>query len=252
MKRRMKHNRSRRNPIRNVNSQRARNRMTIVSTPTGQVFPDETITTLQITQVPTTYFATASTVISRTWNANSLFTVESTGGVTGNVPYGPGFFENYQRYRVISSKITLGIASRETTKNQFLLLYPTVTDLSITTTTLYAQLQALPWAKHAILGPTSSGHNILTMQQEIKLEKFVGPHYNTQDEYSGTISTVAIPSNPTTMVRWILVMYDPDTNTVTTGGLTARVVITNRVVFFQPVRDDSAAAFKVVEITDHQ
>jgi len=213
---------------------RKRNGFERVRYPLAQVLPDFQRCIIPFTCTIQNYFNLGLASGSLLLYANSLLNMSAT---TLGIPYyaqGPG--ENYAKYRVERSSITITFSSRETVKNQFLLLTPTLTPTPLIPST-YSNYTMLPWTKTTILGPISSGQSVVALSQEIDLKKLVGNHYTEQDEYAGTINTSHSFLDPATLIYWHVAYLNPDTNTITTGGLSAQISIEQDVTFYQPRRD---------------
>jgi len=198
-----------------------------------QLIPDELKCEIGFSMLPTNTFNAASTGSSINYYANSLLNILS--GVPGITTFGTGRFDDYERYRVDRSEITLTIASRELVKNQFLILTPTLLNTAITAAN-FDEYQNLPFTKRSIIGPVTSGQSVIAITQDCDLSKFVGPHYKQQDEYAGTTTVASVPTDPLTPIFWVFAFYNPDTNTLTTGGITVQAVMRQYVTFYQPVR----------------
>ncbi len=231
---RKSHNISKNTPL------KARNRIELYKMPTRQSLPDEQRVKLAYTAVVANAFNTAAAQGFILFNANSLYDIITSGLVTGQSPYAKGYAENYQRYRVEKSLITVTCASREATDNQYLLLTPTIQSSGVAAASTFAQYSALPFSKNTVIGPITSGQSVAALTQEVDLAKLVGPHYRTQDEYAGTCTGAGVIAAPSTLVYWLFAFYNPDTNTVTTGGLNYQVMMEQIVTFYQPVRDLNA------------
>jgi len=201
-----------------------------------QLIPDELRCEVGFSMLPTNTFNAASTGSSINYYANSMFNILS--GVPGITTYGTGKFDDYERYRVERSEITLTIASRELTKNQFLFLTPTMLNTPITSAN-FDEYQNLPFTKRSIVGPVTSGQSVIAITQDCDMSKFVGHHYKQQDEYTGAISG-GVAADPLTPIFWVFAFYNPDTNTLTTGGITVQAILRQYVTFYQPVRNAGA------------
>lgn len=239
-------NRQKRRP-----NQSTRNAIVYRSMTMAQMIPDVLRAEVGFSFLPTNAFITAATGGGVTFFGNSLLHILlSTVGIT---TYATGKMDDYEKYRVEGAEVTITVGSRETTKNQFLIMFPTMTS-TVVSASNFDEYQNLPWTKRTVLGPVTSGQSITAMTQYVDYSKFVGPHYREQDEYAGSI-TVGAPGNPSSFVYWQLGYYNPDTNTVTTGGLSYQIVMKLHVTFYQPVRDSANLLKKReqrVEITEEE
>jgi hypothetical protein len=209
----------------------------------AQLVPDELRCEIDFTMIPTVYFNSVANAGSVSFYANSLFQI--TSGVTGITAYGTGKFDDYEKYRVETSQITITMGSKEAVNCQHYFLTPTLTNSAITVSD-WDEYSNLPYSKRTILGPYVSGQMITALSQTNNLSKFVGPHYKQQDEYAGTVAS-GTPANPATLVYWILAYYNPQNNTLTTGGITLQVHMKQHVVFYQPIRSIASTMKKQVD-----
>jgi hypothetical protein len=100
-----------------------------------------------------------------------------------------------------------------------------------------------------MFSPVGSGHTVRKLVNVVKLDKLVGPHYNQQDEYSGTLSPSA--AEPATLIYWQFGAAANAAFTVTTGGLFVSVRVVQDVEYFEPERDNTIArTFRCKTISD--
>ncbi len=219
---------------------KTRNHIVNVHMPLSQPLPDEIRVKIPMTMSVTNAFNTAAAYGNILFNGNSLYDIITTGSISSITPYLRGYAENYQRYRVEKSYCNITCASREATENQFLLLTPTISSAGLGTASAFASYSALPFTKNTVIGPYPSGQSIAALTQQIDFVKLIGPHYRTQDEYAGTCTGAGAVAAPSTLIYWLFGYSNPDTNTVTTGGLNYQIMMEQEVVFYQPVRDTAA------------
>jgi len=245
--RKRKNKRSNRKPV----EQRTYRSERVVRLP-GIGFVDRVVQKYRYDEIPTNRFTTAVASGAVFYNASSMAALFN-GGAVSEIPYWTqfsnagnvcsGISNSYTRYRVIHSKITVRATSREAVNSQVLVLFPTVTAAYTGGAIDWVAISSAPGAKTCTLSPYVGGTSGKTLTASMYVERLFGPEYLEQDEYSGTIvnSTAA---NPTTMGYWGLAFYNPATNTVTTGGIVANVIITQTVEMFQPRRSETLSLVK--------
>ncbi len=211
------------------------NRGTYNSVNLPRFYPDRIQETFAYTEIPTNRFNTSATVGSIAYNMNSMLTLFN-GGSAAVIPYFNAFSDVYNKYRVLRSKIIVQCQSRESTNGMEILVVPmSGVSFAINTAAEYANCASLKWAQRKMLSPVGSGPNIVKLTAQVDCSKFIGPEYLTNPDYAGTPGV----SDPATMFYWVVGYYNPNLNTVTTGGVLAQVTLVQTIELYDPERTDS-------------
>lgn len=188
-------------------------------------------------ELPTLRFNTAAQVGAIYYYANSMY--EMLVGTTAAIPFWAAITRNYERYLVLHSRIVVNVQNRETVNSIAICVFPCTVNTAIASGANFTSLQSLPGAKTYILQGATGGMSTHTFRLGISLPRIVGEQYEEQDQWAGVSSTAGAgtPTNPTAFVYWGIAYYNPSgNNTLTTGGITCQVSITNKVRLNKPVR----------------
>lgn len=200
--------------------------------------PDQTIVSLKYSALPEVLFNSIASFNQGLYYMNSM--KESKAARTMTLDYLSAFDIMYTRYRVIKSRVRWTFSNREPTYSEVLLV-PTTANSSAGTQAQWEIMASLPNARKISLAPIGSGGCCKSITTTFNPEKFVGPQYNVQDEYSAATNSLA---NPATLLYWNLNVYNTSAFTVA-GGIVVTVQYLQTVKFYEVDRDNSSTVLKV-------
>lgn len=203
--------------------------------------PNVLIAPYRYSEAPTLRFNTAIVQGAVFYRMNDMTTFFDTGG-TVSVDFWAEVARMYQLCLVLSSFIEVRVQNRELVNSISVAVFP-ATDTSVpASATDYKTLASLPGAQRVTLQCSTGGMSTHIFKLRIKGTAMFGPDYKTDLNYCNTCVTNTSlgisPSSPTLKGYWGIAFYNASgANTLTSGGITAEVTITNRVRLSQPARN---------------
>jgi len=202
--------------------------------------PDTTLGNFTYNEIPAYRFNTAVATDSLYYNINSLAIVR-VGGAAALVPFWDEVARSYYRYLVLSSVIIVKVRNRELVNDVTVTVFPSTNNDAVVTAADYSRVSSLPGAKTAMLQAATGGQSCHTFRLKMTLARMVGSQYLQQDQYAGVSALGSGASckdiTPTTLLRWGISFYNPNDNTLTTGGITCQVTLIQRALLTEPMRD---------------